>query len=180
MFVCPFPTDPKFWKIRGHLKKKKKKYNSTPTTNHLLQIQLLPPRGLNQFWGSACPRINTHEWYCILYKKKKKKKPYRPSRFSDQKGKQTFFIKPNSKLTSAKSTLFELLHHMMSEHDMIHISETFLPPLSRTFDRVSILNKTTNFVSLRPATASQFKLYFTKVTHVFAFQPSYINLANGF
>ena len=69
-----------------------KEYNPPPTPE------------LNQFWGSACPRMNTHEWYCIssvskfIHLKKKKKKIDLPTlQFSGQKGKQAFNIfRPNA------------------------------------------------------------------------------------
>ena len=66
------------------------------------RIQYLPTPGSNQFWRFACPRIHTHESYCIscvsrLKKKKKKKKkkkidlPTLPI-FGPKKPKQTFYF----------------------------------------------------------------------------------------
>ena len=78
-----------------------------------------PAPGLNQFWGSACPRIHTHtsmllHFFCVqLYipllclfcpkyrairyniqikKKKEERSTYLLSQFSGQKGKQTFYF----------------------------------------------------------------------------------------
>ena len=57
-----------------------------------------PTPELNQFWGSAIPRMNTHGWYCVssvsrfIYSKKRKRSTYRPSQFSGKKGKQTFYF----------------------------------------------------------------------------------------
>ena len=46
--------------------------------NQILEYNPLPTSELNQFWGSACPRMHIYEWYCISsvskFKKKRKEK----------------------------------------------------------------------------------------------------------
>ena len=61
-----------------------------------MEYNQTPKPGLSQFWGSACKIIYTWmilHFFCVRCKKRKKKRStYRPSQFSGQKGKQTFYF----------------------------------------------------------------------------------------
>ena len=104
MFVCPFPTDPKYWKIRVSFFffffffkfdsefcifkqkcwNKMSEYIVTVPKRHFNQIHCImeynspPAPGLNQFWGTACPK-SAHTWmillfFCVQIKKERRKK----------------------------------------------------------------------------------------------------------
>ena len=114
MFVCPFPTDPKFWKtgvaffflffflvfnfafLNKIVKLKVSKYIVTVPEVYCVGTEgiCLPNTCLHQIvWCHwfKCTKLYMHFSNIQI----KKKKTYRPSQFSGQKGKQTFFFRPN-------------------------------------------------------------------------------------
>ena len=62
-------------------------------------IQPFSTPGSNKFWGSACPRIHTHEWYCISSTSRfgEKNWPTDPPNFQAKRANKPFiFLRPNA------------------------------------------------------------------------------------
>ena len=110
MFVYPFPTNQKYWKIRVSSSpllilnfafenknvriKCQNIYSNCPKKALKSNgIQPPPPPGLNQFWGSACPRMHIHEYIISPVSRfLKKNGPTDPPDFQAKRGKQTFYF----------------------------------------------------------------------------------------
>ena len=131
MFVCPFPTDPKFWKIRIIFFFFYSQYSQfcncncpkkgTVTCCNGKQLPLTP--WLNQFWGSACPRMHTHmndtAFLVSRIKKKKKKKkdwPTNPPNFQAKRANTPFIFSGLIKSILLEPTLkpYPVEHHCIS------------------------------------------------------------------
>ena len=101
-----------------------------------------PTPGLNQFWGSACPRMHIHEWYCIFYVSRflkiKKNKKYLPTLPTFRPKGQTnlLFFMPNNKLCKNIPTCNTLaLAEPLSTHftHFTHCHRQPISPISLTY-----------------------------------------------